>query len=207
MSDSNYHVGDYALKTTGNMSLSCDGPIAAVQAVGEESSLTLTATQSVAVFSGDAMAVVENTEPEAGNAALSVGTAGKITLAAGEPGEGVMIRLQGPELLEMSVGVTGEGASITMTPESITFKVAETTLTLTPGGIVENVDEVTREVSAEGHNFTAAETEMNIGVQGQTGEGPTDSSEIEGGTLENETLGSHTTDAMKNEDAGIAMEV
>ena len=80
-------------------------------------------------------------------------------------------------------------------------------LTLSPEGITESVAEVTREVTPQGHNFTAAETEMNIGVQGFAQEGPTDASEVEGGVVENETLGSHTTDALKNEDAGIAMEV
>jgi hypothetical protein len=207
MSDGNLHVGDYTVKVTGNMNLSSSGLVTSIQATGAESSMMLLATESIAVSAGNAIAYVENNMEEAGKAGLTVGETGIVKLASGPPIGGVTLELEGPELLKMSVGAPGVGASITMTPESITFKVAETTLTLSPEGITETVAEVTREATPEGHNFTAAETEMNIGVQGFTQEGPTDSSEIEGGTLENETLGSHTTDALKNEDAGIAMEI
>ena len=207
MSDNNYHVGDYTVKVTGDMNLVADGSITSIQAIGEESGMILRGQQSVTMSAGNALAYVENNEPEAGKAGFFVGEMGVIKLAAGTPVGGVTVELQGPELLKMSVGPPAAGASITMTPESITFKVAGNTFTLTGEGIVENVAEVTREVTAEGHNLTAGETEMNVGVQGFTQEGPTDTSEVEGGTVENETLGSHTTDALKNEDAGISMDV
>jgi len=207
MPDNNYHVGDYALKATGNLSLACQGKKTSISCAGEEGSMMIAANKAVAVFSGAAFTALENDEPEGGKAVMRAGEVGKVTLSAGPPVGGVLIKLQGPELLEMSVGEPGVGASITMGPESITFKVAEATFTLTPEGIVESVAEVTREVTPEGHNFTAAETEMNIGVEGFAQEGPVSASEVEGGALENETLGSHTTDALKNEDAGIAMEI
>jgi hypothetical protein len=207
MSDSNYHIGDYTVKTTGNLDHSCEGEVLSINAKGLEGRVLITAEQCVGICSGGALASIDNNEPDAGKITLGVGELGVMKLKSGPPVGGVTLRLDGPELLEMAVGEPGAGSSITMTPESITFKVAETTLTISPGGIVEDVAEVTREVSAEGHNFSAAETEFNIGVQGVTREGPTDANEVEGGTLENETLGSHTTDALKNEDAGIAMEI
>lgn len=207
MSDSNYHIGDYSVNTTGNLDLSCGGQVLSINATGEEGRVIVAAAQCVGICSGSALVSIDNNEPDAGKITLGVGELGIMKLKSGPPVGGVTIRLDGAELLELAVGEPGAGASITMTPESITFRVAETTLTISPEGIVEDVAEVTREVSAEGHNLTAAETEMNIGVQGVTREGPTDSNEVEGGTVENETLGSHTTDGIKNEDAGVSMDV
>jgi hypothetical protein len=93
-----------------------------------------------------------------------------------------------------------------MTPESITLKVAEVSFSITPEGISEAVAETTRGVTPAGHNMAAAETECNIGVQGWSFEGPTASQEVDGGAENNETLGSQSTDALKNEDAGLSME-
>ncbi len=207
MSDNNYHVGDYTLKVCGDMDLSCAGAKSTIRATGEESTMMIAAEKTVGIFSGSAFAAVENDEPEAGSATLQAGETGKVTLAAGPVLSGVSIKLQGPELLELSVGAPGVGASIIMTPESITFKVAETSLTLSPEGIIEDVAEVTREVTVEGHNFTAAETEMNIGVEGFVMEGPSVEGEFEGGTVTNETLGECLSDAMKSMEAGITMMV
>ncbi|MGE3805441.1 MAG: hypothetical protein AB7K24_12270, partial [Gemmataceae bacterium] len=75
----------------------------------------------------------------------------------------------------------------------------------TPEGIVEEVAEASREVTAEGHNFTAAETELNVGVEGLSAALPTQEEEVEGGVEINETLSALTTEAAKEEDAGIIM--
>ncbi len=205
MSDDNFHVGDYTLKVTGDMDLSCEGKMTAIRSTGTESSMMIAAQKTVGLFSGDAFAVVENDEEEAGKAAMKVGETGSVTLSAGPPVGGVTIKLQGPELLEMTVGEPEVGASITMTPESITFKVAETSFTLSPEGILEDVGEVTREVTVEGHNLTAAETEMNVGVEGFVLEGPSLDAEYEGGTVINESLGELSTDAARSVEASITM--
>ncbi len=197
MSDNNYHVGDYTLKVSGDMDLSCSGQMTALRSTGEESSMLIAAEKTVGVFSGSAFAVVENDEPEAGKAALKAGEAGTVTLAAGPAVGGVTIKLQGPELLEMSVGEPGVGASIIMTPESITFKVAETNFTLTPEGIVEDVGVVTRAVTEEGHNFTAAEAIMNVSPEGFTLTAPMITNTIEGAVSVNETAGTYTSAAAK----------
>ncbi len=207
MAGSKYHVGDHTLKTTGNITMTSEGDFATFQAIGTESSVLVSGTQAVNVISGDAVFGIQNSGPEEGKMGVNVGEAGSIVMNAGPPVGGVTIKLQGPELLEMTVGAPGVGASITMTPESITFKVAETSFTLSPEGIIEDVGEVTREATVEGHNLTAAETELNVGVEGFVMEGPSLEAEYEGGTVINESLGEVSTDAAKSVEASITMMV
>ena len=76
---------------------------------------------------------------------------------------------------------------------------------ISPEGITEEVGEVTREMTAEGHNFTAAEVEMNVGVQGVTAEGPTSTSEFEGSTELNTAMLTQAMDGMLSVDAPITM--
>ena len=57
----------------------------------------------------------------------------------------------------------------------------------------------------EGHNFTAAEVEMNVGVAGFTAEGPTSTSEFEGSTELNTATLTQAIDALISLDAPITM--
>jgi len=132
------------------------------------------------------------------------------------------------ESLNLQMGPSGTGSLITMTPESITFKVGETIMTMTAEGIVtttpsvevncedtniiisaegitEEVGENTREVTAEGHNFTAAETELNIGVSGITAESPMGTMEFEATAEINSAMITEAADAMLSIDSGISM--
>jgi len=201
------HNGSFDIQALGNLSFASEGEMTELSADGMNGSLHMRAKKVATVTSGAATLFLVNDDPAQGESYLQAGEAGAVRIGCGPPEVGPLIKLQGPEELELSVGPPGLGASITMTPESITFKVAEVTFTMTPEGITETVAEATREMTPEGHNMTAAETDYNIGVQGVSWEGPTEVQEVEGGSVENETLGSHTTDALKNEDAGIAMEV
>ena len=135
------------------------------------------------------------------------------------PGEAPAAITMNAEKLELSMGPPGTGSMITMTDESITFKVGEVVISITPEGIVstsptveincedtnisisaeginEQVAEVTREMNVEGHNFTAAETEFNVGVEGFVGEGPVKASETEGAEAQNSTMHANIADAM-----------
>jgi hypothetical protein len=216
-------VGNWTVAADGSISLAAGGPLFTVVATSDDACLVLTAGSTVTIGAGPASLVLASTEEgTVGGAVLGVGNEGSIgfaagpedegsvtqftpettTLRVGPPDEGAQIQLT-PESITLRVGPPGVGASIVLTPESITLKVAEVSWTMTAEGITEDVAEVTREMTAEGHNFTAAETEFNIGVAGQAAESPTSEAEVEAGTVENETLGSDTTDAAKNEDAGI----
>ena len=207
----NIVCGAYALNAEGNVYIASRGDAVVLEASGNvenenQGMVQLLASSAISLIAGNTLVGLCGEGKESGVIGLLAPPEGKVSLACGVPEVGPRIQLE-PELLKIEIGPPGVGAGIEMTPESITIRIAEVSLTLTPEGITEVVAEVTREVTPEGHNMTAAETDFNIGVEGVSWEGPTESQEVEGGAVENETLGSHTTDAAKNEDAGIAMEV
>ncbi len=206
MPHDNLHIGDYNLQVAGNMNLQAEGSRLAISASGPEGALMLSGGTQAGMQSGAAVLALSNEDEEIAKAVLTVGEVGSVQLGCGIPELGAQIMLE-PEAVIITCGAPGVGASIKMTPESITFQVAEVTFTLTPAGIVEEVAECSRELTPQGHNLTAAESEFNLGVQGESKAIPTEESEVEGGTVDNETMGSHTSDAMRNEDAGITMTV
>jgi hypothetical protein len=206
MSENNIHIGDYNLQAAGSINLQATGQRVNIDAGGLEGALMMSGATTASLQSGAAVLALSNEETEIGKAVLTVGEIGTVQLGCGVPEIGAFITLE-PEAVIITCGAPGVGASIRMTPESITFQVAEVTFTMTPAGIVEDVAECSRELTPQGHNLTAAETELNVGVQGETKALPTEESEVEGGTVDNETMGSHTSDAMRNEDAGVMMQV
>lgn len=200
------HICDYTMQTLGTLTLQSTGPSVSISGAGEDTSVQITAETAIGAQAGAALLTLVNDEDDSGTVTLQGGALGTVSLGVGEPEIGSFIKVM-PELISISVGAPGVGASIKMTPESITFAVGEITFTMTPAGIIEEVMECSREVTAEGHNFLAAETEFNVGVAGEAKEAPTAEGEIEGGSVQNETMGSDTSDAMKNADAGIMMQV
>ena len=101
---------------------------------------------------------------------------------------------------------------MTMTTQGI-FMVApavgvaceETNVVINEIGIVEQVGENARFLNAEGHNLTAAETELNVGVEGLGSEGPTMAVEFEAASESSATENSITGDAMLSMEAAIIM--
>lgn len=203
--------GDYALNAEGDIYVAACGDALVLEASGAatnefQGAVNVVASTMFSAVAGSTLFAMIGESESSGQIGLVAPPEGSIKFGCGVPDMGPRVNME-PETITLQIGAPGGGASITMTPESITLRVAEVSLTLTPEGITEAVAEVTREVTPEGHNMTAAETEFNVGVQGVAWEGPTETQEVEGGAVENETLGSHTTDAAKNEDAGIALEV
>lgn len=203
MGEENTVIGSYRLESSLDLSVISRGETLSIRAISESGNVLLDGSQSVSVMSGPAFLAVENDEI-GGKAILCGGELGTVINCVGPPLAGAQIKMM-PELVTIRVGPPGTGASIVLTPESITFKVGEVTMSITPAGIVEDVAEVTRETTAEGHNFTAGEAEFNLGVEGETKEAPVKAEEIEGGASENDTLSQHSVDAVKNEDAAIEM--
>ena len=222
-SDSLHDVlGNWALSVAGDGTLSARGGCLYVSARGKSTDLYLDATGVVSIAAGIAQIAMTTSEEVMGKVEVASGPEGTISMLSGLPELGSHIEVASewtsiqvgvpdlganvkltPESIELTVGAPGEGSSISMTPESITFKVGEVTVTITPEGVTEEVLSTTREATPEGHNLTAAETEFNVGVEGVASEGPTKLEETEGGTVENETLGADSTDALKNEDAAV----
>lgn len=214
-------TGESAVLSLNSPSISLNSEQALVQVLdGEEGgSVYLNA-------SGSNASVSMGTPTEGINSVATVTPKG-ILLAYGPPDIAAMVQLLDSALI-LSMGPEGTGGMITLTPESITFKVGETQMTMTaegivttapsveincddtnvvisPEGITEEVGEVTREMSAEGHNLTAAEVEMNVGVEGVTAEGPTSTSEFEGSTELNTAMLTQAMDGMLSVDAPITM--
>ena len=112
-------------------------------------------------------------------------------------------------------GAEGVGASIVMTPESITFKVGETAMVMTAEGIVtecggtlievsaeginEEVGDITREMNVEGHTFTAAETVFSVGTGGLDFEAVTFNGEIESSQEVNASVNNSTYQTVESE--------
>lgn len=130
--------------------------------------------------------------------------------------------------INLSVGVPDVGPSITITPESIIFRVGEATMTMTAQGIfmvapavgvacgqtnivineigiVEQIGENARILNDEGHSLSAAETELNVGVEGLVSEAPTMAVEFEASSELSATENSITGDAMLSLEAAITM--
>lgn len=206
MPHKNIHIGASNTHVTENINIQTSNGNITMGAGGPKSNVMITGAAGAGIQSGPAQLTLTNDDMTTGNAVLTVGELGSVQLGCGVPLIGAMIKLE-PELISISCGAPGVGAAIKMTPESITFSVGEVSFTMSLAGIVEEVAECSRELTPQGHNMIAAETELNVGVQGQTAEHPTEEREVEAGSVENETMGSHTSDAMKNEDAGVMMTV
>ncbi len=104
-------------------------------------------------------------EGVAGNVSISAGELGMIRQVVGPPLMGACIEM-GPEEMMLSVGPVGVGASITLLPAQIIFKVGETILSLTPLGIMESVAENSRSLTPVGHSMSAAEVDVQITPMG-----------------------------------------
>lgn len=206
MPSANLNIGDYSVQSLGTINIQSTGPQINVEAGGLDSALVMSGQIAATMQSGPAILSLTNEADVVGSASLQAGELGNVKLGVGLPEIGAFVTLE-PELITLSVGAPGVGACIKMTPESITFSVGEVMYTMTPAGIVEDVAECSRELTAEGHNLTAAETEFNVGVQGESKELPTADAEIEGGSAINQTLGDLTTDAALNADSAITMMV
>jgi hypothetical protein len=203
--DSTLVDGEYRVNARSKVTLTSHDAGVFLRAGGEKHGhFIVDATNTASIYCGPALFSLANMDPLAGQVALVGGEMGTIKLQTGVPLAGALLSMSAEEVT-ISVGPPGVGASIKITPESITFRVAEVTYTMTPLGITEEVAEVSREMTPEGHNLTAAETELNVGLQGVDLAAPTEMNEVEGGNVQNETLGTHATDAVRNDDVGIEM--
>ena len=148
-----------------------------------------------------------------------------INITYGPPeAQGVISMTSG--MIKIAIGPIETGNSILLSEDGIGFKVGANTMMLTElglsvvapfmqvtcgetsqiinaVGITEAVGEVTRETTVEGHNFTAAEVAVNIGVNGITNEAPMSSSEFEGSAEFNTAMLTQEIDAMLSQDGAL----
>lgn len=150
-----------------------------------------------------------------------------INITYGPPeAQGVISMTSG--VIKIAIGPIETGSSILLSEDGIGFKVGANTMMLTElglsvvapfmqvtcgetsqiinaVGITEAVGEVTRETTVEGHNFTAAEVAVNIGVNGITNEAPMSSSEFEGSAEFNTAMLTQGFDAMLSQDSAFTI--
>lgn len=86
------------------------------------------------------------------------------------------------------VGPLVGGAQIKLTAVSILLQVGTNQFEISEEGIAELVGAVTRTMTAEGHDLTAASTILNVGVEGITDTSPIKESEVEAGNSNNFVL-------------------
>ena len=148
-----------------------------------------------------------NTEINPLGASITVSTCG-VTIGHGIEGDSGSATISN-EIIKLSLGVPDVGPSITITPISIIFQVGETIMTITAEGIfmvapvvgvaceetnveingigiAEQVGENSRFLTDEGHNFSAAEVEVNVGIDGINITGPILNEEYDA-TIDTET--------------------
>lgn len=213
----------WTLLSDENVCLAANGDSLHLKGQGKSTSVFIDATATTSITVGAACCVFgQIPDTPVSGISLQAGKVGEIRMTAGLSGVGTYVRFgpdwakiqvgpddagaqlaMMPETVVLSVGLPGVGAEIRITPASITLKVGETIHKLTPASISELVGEVTREMTPQGSNFTSAETEFNVGVQGTTTSAPIETKEIEAARTENQTIQSQTTDAIGQRTSGI----
>lgn len=159
--------------------------------------------------------------------AITVTPAGMM-MAYGMPGMIGSIQIGKGEMV-ICMGVPDVGPTITITADSITFQAGETIMALSSAGITtfapivetncgdtivtisaeginEVVADVTRQTNAQGHNFTAAETEMNVGAEGIFTAAATSTAAAEGSSETSTAVSTMAADAMQTNDAALIMD-
>jgi len=197
-------TGDYSIHTNGDVTLNAEGANMLLCASSIDGNVNVAAGSAVNLASGGAsLSVCE--QDEVGGTVLVCGSEiGSIRMSVGLPVVGSQMEM-GPEEITLTVGPPGVGASITMGPEEIIFRVAETEFRMTPLGISESVMECQREHTAVGHELLAGETSVSYTLEGELKDLPLQTSSVEGGSVIEETIGDHSTSALKNIEASVLM--
>jgi hypothetical protein len=165
MSDNtNWVAHSHVVTTMGSIDMQAKGYGVNIVASGLEGTATLSGEIGVDVQAGQAIVALTN-EGAAGNVSISAGELGTIRQVVGPPLLGACLEM-GPEEITISVGPPGVGASITLLPEQIILKVAETTFSMTPLGIMESIAATSRSMTPVGHAMAAAEVESQITPMG-----------------------------------------
>jgi hypothetical protein len=132
---------------------------------------------------------MSQSSPVEGAILMTAGLQGTIALGVGPDVIGPLIKIE-PTKITLSVGPPGVGSMIEMTPTGITLSVAEITLKITPLG----------------HQLTAAETEHDVLVSGVTVKAPMQQIQVEATNQQSETLATHGTDGVRQQQVGIELE-
>jgi hypothetical protein len=181
--------GAHQVHTLGDIDLQSLGAAVTIRAGGDEADLVLDGTGTANLSCGPSVLTMTQSGPVQGKIDMMAGAQGTINLWVGLPVIGPQIKME-PEKITLSVGLPGVGSMIEMTPTGITLSVAEITLKITPLG----------------HQLTAAETEHDVLVSGVSVKAPMQQIQIEAANQQSETLATHGTDGIRQQQVGMEME-
>jgi hypothetical protein len=181
--------GAHQVHALGDIDLQSLGAAVTIRAAGEDADLVLDGVGTANLSCGPSVLTMTQSGPVQGKINMMAGPQGSINLWVGLPVVGPQIKME-PEKITLSVGPPGAGSMIEMTPTGITLSVAEITLKITPLG----------------HQLTAAETEHDVLVSGVNIKAPMQQIQIEAANQHQETLATHGTDGIRQQQVGMEME-
>jgi hypothetical protein len=181
--------GAHQVHALGDVDIQSLGSGVTIRAAGDEADLFLDADGSANLSCGPAVLAMTQSSPAEGKIDLVAGMQGTIQLWVGLPVIGPQIKIE-PQKITLSLGPPGLGSMIEMTETGITLQVAQTTIKITPLGI----------------QMTIAETEADFLATGVNVKAPMQQIQVEAVNQQKETLGTHGTDAMRQQQVGIEME-
>jgi hypothetical protein len=201
----NIVMGAHQLHALGDIDIQSLGSGVNIRAAGDKADLVVDSSGTATMSCGPSVLTMTQSGPTQGQVDMLAGPQGTITLKVGVPVIGPTIKME-PEKITLSIGPPGAGSMIEITPTGITLQVAQTTFKMTPMGITEELAEVKRELGPLGHKMAAAETESSVQVTGLDQKAPMGQFQVEAVNTHKETIGTHGTDAMRNQQVGIEME-
>jgi hypothetical protein len=181
--------GAHQVHALGDIDMQSFGSGVTIRAAGEQADLILDGVGTANLGCGPCALSMTQASPVEGEIVMTAGLEGSISLGMGPAIIGPQIKIE-PDKISLSVGPPGAGSLIEMTATGITLSVAEITLKITPLG----------------HQLTAAETEHDVLVSGVSVKAPMQQIQVEATNQQTETLGSHGTDGIRQQQVGMEME-
>lgn len=203
--DKNIVSGAYKLDAKGDVDIVSRGKGVAITAQGGDSQINLMAMGGVHLTCNNALLGIEFVNPGQSDIKLLSGTLGKIVQTAGPPIVGPKIEIA-PDSITLSVGPPGVGASIVLGADGITLKHGLTSLKLSGlTGIEESMAATSRKLNPLGHELTAAETTLKVGVAAIETAAPLKKEEVTTVSQTTALFLNVAADAMQQVKAGIEM--
>jgi hypothetical protein len=197
--------GAHQVHALGDVDILSLGSGVTIRAAGELATLMMDGDGSAHLSSGAAVLAMDGSTDDAGKIDLASGTSGVIKIWSGMPMLGSLLKIE-KDTITLSVGPPGVGSKIEMKADGITIQVAMTTFKMTATGITEELTPVKRELTPLGHKLTSAETVAAIDAIGVNMKAPMQQYKTDAVYQQQETLGKHATDAMRQQQVGIEME-
>lgn len=160
------HVeGNSELFAQGSIHLLSGGRLINIEALENHGSVRIKGPDDVMLSSGTAHLVLTQGEELKPEAVLFGGMKGSVTLNAGPPNLGPVVKLE-PDHILLQVGPDQGGASLRLDMKSLTIKIGTNEWTLDIKGLVEKIGPHKREFGPEGNDFSIGPTKVGYTLKG-----------------------------------------